>query len=524
MPCPSSALLWSQKKPNREVPMVEDGAGNITELDLQRAPTGTRAARRLVNALVGIPDDRAERYLEIKGRLDLREKPAAAKLAKFIIGAANRNPDTAARHFSGYGVMVIGISKGRVEGVPFVDDQQLEPMVRRYLGVDGPHWDTHWIDHSDTADKVLLVVVDPPKQGDPIYYARENGDDITSGRIYIRVPGETRQANADELDMLRRREKASAHSVKLDVSIEGKSVPVRLDVASTFDEYAEATQRGLLDALPEPEPAPDDDELSNHDPGPRPLAGTSSSVQTFASWQEQLRAHTQGAMGHISHLDQMASAMGGPIGFPRHGTEPETRSEEQYRREVEEWSREFRNSWPAALDLMAAYHLDLIEVRLVNRSEVDLERVKVDIHLEGPVRAVQWREQPSRFGSHHFKLPATPRKWGPVQRDHLSSIYAQQPYWKPVPERTDEPTMTWRNSGSVDLTLKLDALPPRHTHVDTSRRIVLILPAGHAGPVRGTWHATARGHDAVFEGDFLVETAQERDLTIPFRRFFHLDD
>ena len=81
----------------------------MPELDISRAPRGVLAAQRLV-AAVAEQGDLAERhYLELKSELDLSTKKDKEKIAKFILGAANRMPDVAATAFEGYGVMIIGV-------------------------------------------------------------------------------------------------------------------------------------------------------------------------------------------------------------------------------------------------------------------------------------------------------------------------------------------------------------------------------------------------------------------------------
>jgi hypothetical protein len=70
-------------------------SGEHLEIDLTRVPRGELAARVLVAALAQT-DDRAERhFLEIKSSVDLKSKEGIAKVAKFILGAANRMPDVA---------------------------------------------------------------------------------------------------------------------------------------------------------------------------------------------------------------------------------------------------------------------------------------------------------------------------------------------------------------------------------------------------------------------------------------------
>ncbi|MFJ4609558.1 hypothetical protein [Streptomyces griseus] len=67
--------------------------------------------------VVAVGDEAEATYLEVKIRLDMNSKATAAKIAKFLLGAANRRPGEAARHFHGYAVLVIGAQKHSAPGV-----------------------------------------------------------------------------------------------------------------------------------------------------------------------------------------------------------------------------------------------------------------------------------------------------------------------------------------------------------------------------------------------------------------------
>ncbi|WP_139263562.1 hypothetical protein [Geodermatophilus africanus] len=96
------------------------------EIDLSRVPRGELAARALVEA-VAQADDRVERHcLEVKSSIDLKSKDGISKVAKFILGAANRMPDVAARYFGGHAVMVLGVAPGSTPGFEAVKALDIE--------------------------------------------------------------------------------------------------------------------------------------------------------------------------------------------------------------------------------------------------------------------------------------------------------------------------------------------------------------------------------------------------------------
>ena len=74
----------------------------MTQVDLSRLPTGEMGWLRLINYVLE-SDDRVERYfLEVKSEVDLSSKRDQAKIAKYILGAANRDPRQAQRRFDGH--------------------------------------------------------------------------------------------------------------------------------------------------------------------------------------------------------------------------------------------------------------------------------------------------------------------------------------------------------------------------------------------------------------------------------------
>lgn len=112
----------------------------MTTVDLSRLPTGELGWLALISYLLET-DDRAERYfLEAKSEVNLSSKKDQAKVAKFILGAANRDKDLALRRFGGHALMVLGVGHGEVIGVPVFEAKDLADTVQRLIGADGPRW------------------------------------------------------------------------------------------------------------------------------------------------------------------------------------------------------------------------------------------------------------------------------------------------------------------------------------------------------------------------------------------------
>ncbi|OKL53003.1 hypothetical protein BSZ39_11830 [Bowdeniella nasicola] len=173
------------------------------------APTGELRLRQIVEAVMAEGDAVEGVGLEVKSDIDPSAKGLGiAKVAKFILGMANRLPAVASGHFKGYGVMVIGAEKGQAPGIPKgVEADELADRLKPYLGPNRPHWDLARLPTSDTHE-VLFVLVEPPSDGQPLFPCHKDFQPagkadakfaLANGDIYVRDKSRTRRARADEL-------------------------------------------------------------------------------------------------------------------------------------------------------------------------------------------------------------------------------------------------------------------------------------------------------------------------------------
>lgn len=462
------------------------------DLDVSRAPLGQIAAARLVSA-VAASDDRVERYfLEVKSDLDLTKKTDVAKIAKYILGSANRLPDVAATAFEGYGVMVVGVAPGDARGVPPIEVLEIDKIVSRYLGAAGPRWDLIRVPVPDSGKEVLVIVVDPPKDGQQPFPCRKDGDGLIDGRIYIRADGETREAKGDEFDrLLKRGAIQEVPEVAFEVTIDGVAHPVAVDVNRTLDDYVGQTTRRLADALPHPEPGLE--------------AGRAEVPPLLA----------RSLMPQINAVARMQSSM-----FP---AEPEKRTEAEYEASITEWENDFRQCWQGAVDRLAGRSLGPISLRVKNEAKTFLHDVEVKIRLQGAVQGVEWTDG-DEFDPAELGLPDSPRSWGPVQRSTFADILGTPyPSGVTVPS-TYHSSLEWHNSGSVDICLDVGDLRPLEEYVFDDEEIILVVPSEvDAETVNGTWEITARGHNEIYTGAIAVEVADPVDLTSAMRMLLGLD-
>lgn len=126
-------------------------------------------------------------------------------LAKFLLGAANRRPQEAARHFHGYAVLVIGALKGGAAGVQRgIEPHELEDSLQAYLGPQFPAFELGRIG-VDAANEVLFVIAQPPRDGQTIFPCHKGfqggnpRDSLVDGAIYVRGTSNTRPARSGEV-------------------------------------------------------------------------------------------------------------------------------------------------------------------------------------------------------------------------------------------------------------------------------------------------------------------------------------
>lgn len=485
----------------------EDRTGAI---DLTRAPRGELAAAQLVAAVADTGDLAERHYLELKGPPDLATKVDKAKVAKFILGAANRLPDRAAEAFEGYGVMIVGIAKQGIEGIPPTEMLALSQVIQPFLGAAGPHWDVVRVPVEGSTNQVLVILVDPPQVGQPPFICRSNGEGLQSGRIYYRGDGETREANADELDLLMARGASRPPApVELDVAVVGTVVPLIIDEQTVDDLITNARQR-LLAALPKPEPkqSPATGFAMGSSDGFRAAMGASSALSRLLA--DQTSAASQFAAFTATE-------------------EPEKRSEDEYRAEIDAWEEQFRAAWAEAVELFAVHALPANEVTVVNKTQTFLHDVEVKLHLDGAVEAEERQGYGDGPDWQDLKLPPPPRKWGPRKRDlglhagysaSLAASIASQPY---APRPYVPPDASWKTTGSVDVEVVVGDLRPEATFQTEDGEAVLLIRGEAPEQVQGTWTATARGYNQLFTGAVQVTIAEPTHLTNLIRDFFDLD-
>lgn len=434
------------------------------KLDLRRLPRGQREWREFLDALA-LVDDSAERYfLELKSELDMTNKAHRAKVAKFVLGAANRPEELADRRFEGHALLVIGVAEGQLTGIPAFEARELADSVRQFIGPEGPGWDYETVRVAAGRD-VVIVIAHPPRERDQPWTCLKDGpENLQDGGIYIRADGETRRAKGEEIRAMLRRSAETPRQAELTVEVIGQALAYSCskDPLEHFVERVARDLRGKVCLVPS---RPDRATLLN------------------------------------SQLDTLWAAM----------QQPEDRSPEEYEQEIVAWVEEAQSTFDSLVDGLAGFVGPAAFIRVANRSKVFLEELEVRLHLAGQVRAVDAVSSATEILS---CVPPAPRPWGPRQRGFGSELLPFPTYQPLVHFPQSSGTVTYRNGGSVVLGLTLPSLRPLETFESDDEHVVLCVE----GPIdslelTGHWTATARGVHDVFEGDVTVPVTTPKDLT-----------
>ena len=152
-----------------------------------------------------------------------------------------------------------GASPGSVEGTAIVDAAKLEGMLGPYLGKGsaGPDWSPDYVELD--GKQVLVVTVEPPRWGHPIWMLRteyspdSGGPGFPAATIFVRQKASTEPHTVADLEMLTRRAAASTSTVLggLDVVMSANSRAVPLNLADTAFESWLASEAEALKLPPE---------------------------------------------------------------------------------------------------------------------------------------------------------------------------------------------------------------------------------------------------------------------------------
>lgn len=418
---------------------------------------------KVIQAVIDADDHDESDWIEWKSNLDLPTKKGSFAVARTILGMANRMPKSAALVCDGLGYIIVGAEPGNLSGVVSVDPAVLDQLLEPWLGgAEGPRYTLTYV-HRE-GKKVLIVVVEAPKNGDPIYTLRKEFERVRDGDVFVRKAGRTERANSADLKALTERAVAvSAEMPNLEVSLVG-DVPLswfsRTTMSSAVSAWVGDRQHAMQSVARR-------EEAHRRRPvmAPAPQRRNFDTAESIAADYQRRQEQLERALLSVSQAVSLA----------RLDDEPDTRTLDEYLAEVEVWGERATKAGPAVFigRYLRARH-GLVAVRVHNPSGRYLPKVMVEVHFE-------WdRVSSPKRGDFEVLLQVEPRPYGEPTPTSLSRslssshrIFSPQIAVPPV-SRTPVRQRSWTEKGSV--TIKFDIGDLRQEATDTSEEHYLFLP------------------------------------------------
>ena len=445
-----------------DLPSDDPDAGN-SALDTSVIPLGERALRGVLGHVVAVGDEAETTYLEVKSPLYINSKATAANIEKFLLGAANRRPGEAARHFHGYAVLVIGVQKNSAVGVPRgTEAHELEDRLRPYLGSQFPAFEFGRVG-IDSDHEVLFVIAQPPEDGQTIfpchksYQSDDRRDSLEDGAIYVRGTSNTRPARSGEvLALVERVRRGGRPPIDLEVQVLGPICRVdRVDEVLKSLRCYEEEQFSK-------QPNPDEDTRgsalltlpSSVFGNPKPLS-RQDREQALAAWRNKEAEHIAEGREHF-------------LGVGMSGAGVQVVS---------------RGRFVSKPHLIVTFH-NCEVLDYLDPDAADLEKVVEPV-----------------LGRHMSFLPSfAPSAIRPIPRGY------------PV---------TWRtHGGDVEVVLTPESFRPNAVWTSDQDDYVIIAKDPEASSVEVSWELTEDGNDAVTSGEFRVPTEPLVDAADLFKSVF----
>lgn len=395
---------------------------------------------------------------------------------------ANRDPQEAANSLGGSGIIIVGLEPGKVHGLERVDPADLESKISPYLGMNGPRWEPRWITVEGL--DVLIVELGAPQAGDPPFSLERSFANYAAGQIFVRSRGATKPATQLQIQALARRFTAIETRNQLEVEVGftlGSPISAYYWTEAEVEAFLARERRELLSSLEGYEETP---------------AATTAPKDGWAA----LRDLGATAGGAYSMTERRA----------------ETRTPEEYLKQVELYLRQARAALPDLLVDLASYLVSVPVFWISNLSTRNYRDVEISLRVDGLARAVDAPYDHQDVPDVMALLPERPRPYGPYTApssfaralqatipipEYLSSGSFSTPY---VPTRRSV-----ENGGSFRAELDHVDLRPSQERAEVESELVVLIPAQRVEPVVVHWRATASNVDAVAEGKFVLPTDGE---------------
>lgn len=452
----------------------------MIDYDTSRMPLGALGWTRLLEAIEAAEPGDENEWVEFKAANNPTSTEGRAAIAKAIVAFANRDPQRAARWFGGHAFIVVGLHPGSLVGVEPVDPAHVHDAVQPFLCDPAPYWEPLPLAYKGKT--VLIITIAPPRVGDPIACIAKSSGPIQDGNIYVRRPGKSEPARAADVRRLSERLGAARSTVDIAVQTDGDvSIPTADYVDDWVDHWITAERERLLGPL-RPPPAPDGQSQWRH-------VGAFPDSSRLVADALKLSAANSALMRGLRK------------------EHAESRSEQEYRDEVETYLQRCRDRLPGALPRVLARRATEVTFEVLNNTERNYERLQVRLHAEGDVYGFDHRD---RFTGWSSIVGKAPRPWGPYIEDLLPALNRLHTAMPAIPSRNYTPRVGPEivNGGSTDITFPAIDLRPRDAE---SLGTVLMVGGPEVGTgVTCSWFATATNVDGRAQGTFTLPVDPER--------------
>lgn len=427
----------------------------------------------LVRAVVSAEVSDETEWLEWKSGLDLTRPDGIVHIARAVLGLANRMPDKAARHAGGVGYVLVGVSPGQLEGVTPIDPAILDDKLNPYLGGSHgprPEWSPIYLQVGGKS--VLVIIVEPPQWGDPIFCLSKGSEKHADGTVLVRRPGKTTPANSREMEALQHRLRASPRGQlpQLNVELVG-ALPlawIRVDdLMQELDAWVTERSGSLINAAEK-------------------------------VWRKRTEGGLSGIASEIPGTWGLQATLAGL-------SQPDDRTIDEFRDEVTEWAEKAREVEEEVLLTNYLADRNAVHVVLRNLSEAFLSNVELVITFpEMHAHAVGSDFDRARF-------PSPPRPFGKPKPigSALAGVFRDiaVPYGSFV-ELPPYARTLHIEDGSIKLIWDVGDLRPLDSKSSTDHLKISLL-GDTDGSLLGSWHATASGVHAVISGTLSVPVQAE---------------
>lgn len=449
---------------------------------MKLAPVGQSFFEQLIHYCT-TQGDQAENYaLEIKGAdVNPADKVGGAKIAKFIIGASNRDPIKARDFFAGHAIMLVGLGNGSAEGIDQVELLRINNVVEKYFGDQSPRWDIQWLDlPTNSAKKILAIIVAPPSLGDPIYFSHSDGEGIKDGEICVRSPGQTRMANSNDLTKLFKQ-----LSSRKDIE-EPFELEVKLQ-CNQFSELPKATDLLRQYVLKRSE------KLESRLPSKQRDTPFGISIESLSLYKEE-------------------------------------RSEADYKKQIQTWKYRALESIDASTRKALCAFFSPLEITINNNSELFIRELEIKFFPDFPSRvSILKRSKENRKNTITSALPKEPKPW-------KSSYYTMQKQiaenFKKVSFGVDsiqtipiKHSFIWDNESKTG-ELYLKELRPRDSVTFQFERYFCIVSDSGVTEIKLPWKATLAGKNRLYEGNakiMVVKSTALKDFELTINELMHTE-